>query len=302
MTGEAAQGRTAGAPVSRERLAADLRSLGLRPGQDLLIHSSLRRIGPIEGGAATLLDALLDVAGPRATLVVPAQTTLNSLTSRDFHAAVAGLDDHERARYIAAMPGFDPARTPSQAMGAFAEHLRLRPSAMRSRHPQASFAAIGPRARACTSVHDLDCHVGERSPVGWLYAADAAVLLLGVSFAACTAFHLAEYRLPWPPPVQVFHCFTAGEGGRFEHEFTAPALDDSDFARLGAALEAATSADVHQGRVGSGSGRLVPVRTAVDFAVSWLADHRGKSRPRKPLSDCPCWQPLPTMGPRTGGT
>jgi aminoglycoside 3-N-acetyltransferase len=283
VAGEATPGLPPGAPVSRDQLAADLRSLGLRRGQDLLINCSLRRIGPVEGGAAALLDALLDVAGPLATLVVPSQTTLNSLTSRDFHAAVAGLNEDERARFVAAMPGFDPAQTPSHGMGAFAEYLRRRPSAVRSRHPQASFAALGPRARACTSVHDLDCHLGDRSPLGWLYAADAAVLLLGVGYTACTAFHLAEYRLPWMPPVQVYHCFTAEEGRRVEREFTAVALDDSDFARLGAALEASSPAALRQRRVGSGIGRVVPLRTAVDFSVSWLAIHRRRLCPERPV-------------------
>jgi aminoglycoside 3-N-acetyltransferase len=281
VAGEATPGRPPGTPASREQLAADLRSLGLRRGQDILIHCSLRRIGPVKGGAATLLDALLDVTGPRTTLVVPAQTTLNSLTSREFRGAVAGLDEDERARYVAAMPGFDPARTPSHKMGAFAEYLRTRPAAVRSRHPQASFAALGPRARACMSVHDLDCHLGDRSPLGWLYAADAAVLLLGAGYTACTAFHLAEYRLPWAPPSQLYHCFTAGEAGenagesgRGTREFTAPALDDSDFARLGAALDAITPAISRQGRVGSGTGRVMPLPAAVDFGVSWLTIQR----------------------------
>jgi aminoglycoside 3-N-acetyltransferase len=269
----------------------------VRHGQDLLIHCSLRRVGAIEGGAATLLDALLDVAGPEATLVVPAYSTLNSLTSRDFHAAVAGLDQHERARFVAAMPGFDPAQMPSNGMGAFAEYLRTHPSALRSRHPQASFAAFGPQARACTAVHDLDCHLGDRSPLGWLYTADAAVLLLGVGYSVCTAFHLAEYRLPWLPPVQVYHCFTVEKGRRVEHEFTAVALDDSDFARLGTALEGITPAALRQGRVGSGTGRMVPLRAAVDFGVSWLTNNRRQSCPEKPLSHYPCSRPAITMVP-----
>jgi aminoglycoside 3-N-acetyltransferase len=270
VTGEAMPG----APLSRERLADDLRSLDLRRGGDLLVHCSLRRIGPLDGGAATLLDALRDVAGSRATLVAPAQTALNSLTSRDFHASVAGLDQDERERFIADMPGFDPVRTPSYGMGAFAEHLRTRPSAVRSRHPQASFAALGPRAQACTSIHDLDCHLGDRSPLGWLYAADADVLLLGVGYTACTAFHLAEYHLPVSPPVQVYHCFSAGESGRIEHQFTAPALDDSDFAQLGAALEAVVPTGLRQGRVGAATSRVVPLRAAVDFGVGWLTAQR----------------------------
>ena len=297
MTGEATPGRPPGDPVSREQLAADLRSLGLQPGQDLLIHCSLRRIGPVEGGAATLLDALLDVTGPQATLVVPAQTTLNSFTSREFHAAVAGLDEDEYARFVAAMPGFDPARTPSHGMGAFAEYLRTRPSAVRSRHPQASFAALGPQARPCTSVHDLDCHLGDRSPLGWLYAVDAAVLLLGVGYSVCTAFHLAEYHLPRPLPVQEYHCFTAEEGGRVERTFNAVALDDSDFAQLGAGLEAISPAALRQGRVGSGTGRVISLRAAVDFGVTWLTIHRRRPCPEKPLSSCPYSQPVLIMVP-----
>jgi aminoglycoside 3-N-acetyltransferase len=261
--------------------------LGLRSGQDLLIHCSLRQIGPVEGGAAALLDALLDVAGRRATLVVPTYTTLNSLTSRDFYAAVAGLDGNQRARFVSAMPGFDPARTPSHGMGAFAEYLRTRRSAVRSYHPQASFAALGRQARACMSIHDLDCHLGDRSPLGWLYAADAAVLLLGVGYSVCTAFHLAEYHLPGPLPVQEYHCFTAEEGGRVERTFTAVALDDRDFAQLGAGLEAISPAASHQGRVGSGTGRVVSLRAAVDFGVTWLTIHRRRPCPEKPLSRCP---------------
>jgi aminoglycoside 3-N-acetyltransferase len=297
VIGKATRGRRPSGPVSRELLAADLRCLGLRRDQDLLIHCSLRQIGPLEGGATTLLDALLDVAGPEATLVVPSQTTLNSLTSRTFHAAVAGLDEDERARFVAAMPGFDPVQTPSHGMGAFAEYVRTRPSAARSRHPQASFAALGPQARACMSVHDLDCHLGDRSPLGWLYAADAAVLLLGVGYTACTAFHLAEYRLPWTPPAQVYHCFTAEEGRRVEREFTAVTLDDSDFAQLGAALEAVIPTALHRGRVGSGTGRIVPLRAAVDFGVSWLTNHRRGSCPEKPSSHCSYSRPVLTMVP-----
>jgi aminoglycoside 3-N-acetyltransferase len=302
VTDEAAPGRPPGVQVSRGQLAADLRSLGLRRGGVLLVHCSLRRIGSVAGGPATLLGALREVAGRGATFVVPAQTTLNSFTSTAFRAAIAGLDDDERARYIAAMPGFDPARTPSHRMGAFAEYLRTRTSARRSRHPQASFAALGPRARACMSVHDLECHLGEKSPLGWLYAADAAILLLGVDYTACTAFHLAEYRLPWTPPDQVYHCFTVEEDRRVEREFTAAALDDSDFALLGAELEATGAASLRKRRVGSGTGRLLSLRAAVDFGVGWLTVHRSRPKyPDRPLSHCSYSAPVPTMVPSTDG-
>ncbi len=89
---------------------------------------------------------------------------------------------------------------PSQRMGVLAEYVRCAPGAVRSDHPQTSFAALGPRARQLTDGHDLTCHLGERSPVGGLYAADGQILLLGLGYEACTALHLAEYRLPVPPP------------------------------------------------------------------------------------------------------
>jgi len=268
--------------IGRDQLVTDLRSLGVRRGQDLLVHCSMRKVGPVDGGAAALLAALRAVAGPAATLVVPTETAQNSLTSRAFRAAIAGLDADQRAAYVAAMPGFDPARTPSAGMGAFAEHVRMRPAASRSSHPQASFAALGPRAGECTSVHDLNCHLGERSPLGWLYAADAAILLLGVGYAACTAFHLAEYRLPETRP-QTYHCFVAEDGRRVERTFTGIVLDDSVFGLLGQAMESAAClgrpSGLRRGRVGSAAARLVPLREAVDFAGSWLAQRRGHNVP-----------------------
>jgi aminoglycoside 3-N-acetyltransferase len=264
--------------IGCDQLIADLRSLGLCRGQDLLIHSSLRKVGPVDGGPATLLVALRAVAGPEATLVVPTETAQNSLTSRKFFAATTGFDADQLAAYVAAMPGFDPAATPSDGMGAFAEHVRTRPAAHRSNHPQVSFAALGPKAADCTSVHDLNCHLGERSPLGWLYAADAAILLLGVGYDACTAFHLAEYRLPSTRP-QTYHCFVAEGERRVERTFTGIVLDDSVFNLLGQAMEAAAShgrtRGLRQGRVGSAPARLIPLRTAVDFADSWLALRRG---------------------------
>jgi aminoglycoside 3-N-acetyltransferase len=266
-------------PLGRDQLAAELQSLGLRRGQDLLIHSSLRRVGAIDGGAATLLGAIRDAVGPAATLVVPAQTAWNSLTSRAFRAATAGLDPDAYARYVAAMPGFDPVSTPSARMGAFAEYIRTRPEARRSSHPQSSFAALGARAAGAMAVHDLDCHLGERSPLRWLYDADAAIALIGVGYAVCTAFHLAEYRLPREPPVRGYHCFTDSGGAREKCQFTDIDLDDSDFELLGAALDSAAWLNAgsvpRHGQVGLAECWLVPVRTAVDFACTWMNTHRG---------------------------
>ena len=262
----------------RAPIAADLRSLGLRRGQDLLIHCSLRRLGPVAGGAATLLAAIRDVVGPAATLVVPTHTTWNSLTSRTFLAATTGLDATARARHIAELPGFDLASTPSEGMGAFAEHIRTQPGARRSAHPQTSFAALGPRADAAMSRHDLDCHLGERSPLGWLYDVGAAIALIGVGYPACTAFHLAEYRLSGELPLRRYHCFVTSDGERRQYAFTDLDLVDDDFDLIGAALDDASWPDAadrpRRGRVAMADAIWLPMRGAVDFARSWMEQHR----------------------------
>ena len=201
-----------GGLADRRQLAADLGSLGLRARQDLLIHCSLRQVGPIDGGAATLLGAIEDVTGPKATLVVPAQTAGNSFSSRTFRAATACLEPDDYARFIAAMPGFDPVSTPSTGMGAFAEHVRTRPGARRSSHPQSSFAALGPRAAAAMAVHDLGCHLGGQSRLVAVRRQRGD--LLGVGYAAAPHF-------TWPNTACLVRCrrettaasrLTAGHG------------------------------------------------------------------------------------------
>jgi aminoglycoside 3-N-acetyltransferase len=254
-------------PASDARiLVAGLRALGVRPGQNLLVHCSLRKVRPAHGGAATVLAALRRAAGDSATIVVPAHTAGNSMSSPRFLAATAGLSATALADYVAAMPGFDPAVSPSAGMGRFAEYVRTSPGALRSSHPQTSFAALGPRAAECTSVHALHCHLGETSPLGWLYRTGAAVLLLGVGYAVCTAFHLAEYRLP-RLRLRSYRCFVIEDGMRRERAFQAVDCTDSDFEELGEVLD--REPFVHRGQVGAADCRLLPVRAAVDFAVTW---------------------------------
>lgn len=255
-----------------ERLAADLDALGVAAGSTVLVHCSMSAVGRVAGGPEALLGALLSILGTEGTLVVPAQTAGNSNTSPRYLAATAGLSPDEAAAFETTIPGFDPATSPVEGMGSLAERVRRQPGAVRSGHPQTSFAALGPRAAALTAVHDLDCHLGERSPLGALYAADAKILLLGVGYAVCTAFHLAEYRLPKPPELRPHRCYVRQDTGRIQLDFLAPHLDDSDFSRLG--LEVERTGFVRTGLIGAAPSRLLPMPPAVDLAVEWMIGHR----------------------------
>lgn len=271
-------------------LVAGLRAVGVRPGQDLLVHSSLRHVGPVRGGAADVLEALR-IATDGATIIVPTHTAANSLSSRAFLAATAGMSPAQRARYVAAMPGFDPGKTPSHGMGALAEYVRTLVEAKRSSHPQTSFAAFGPRAERCTARHELDCHLGESSPLGWLYQAGGAVLLIGVGYAACTALHLAEYRLPGCRR-RDYQCFTMADGVRRGREFTDADLIDSDFEAVGELID--REPFVRHGQVGAADCRLFPIKEIVDSAAACGPFRRH----RAPASPWP-WQGDPAEGSST---
>src|SRR5262245_18922652 len=58
------------APMAVDDLAGDLRRLGVEPGDVVMVHASLRAIGPVAGGADAVLDALEAVVGPEGTLLM----------------------------------------------------------------------------------------------------------------------------------------------------------------------------------------------------------------------------------------
>ncbi|WP_335935453.1 aminoglycoside N(3)-acetyltransferase [Streptomyces sp. PTD5-9] len=258
----------------RAGLAGQLSDLGVERGGILLVHASMRAVGPVSGGVRAAVGALRDALGGRGTLVVPSFTPENSDTSPQYLERASGLTDRERAELRARMPPFDPATTPAPSMGRLSEAVRLTGGALRSAHPQTSFTALGPLAREVVGGHLPDCHLGEDSPLARLHELRAQVLLLGTGFATCTAFHLGEYRMP-SPPRRRYRCVVRTGGRRRWWEYEDVALDDGDFAALGADFAGSDGgAAVRTGPVGSSTSRLFRLPDAVDFASRWLPAHR----------------------------
>jgi aminoglycoside 3-N-acetyltransferase len=254
--------------VFRSALADDLAGLGVSPGDTLLVHASLRSLGHVVGGATAVVGALLDAVGPGGTLVAPAYTPENRDPSR-WTDPVVPVELWPLIR--ASIPAFEPALTPSAGVGAIAERIRTWPGAVRSAHPQTSFAAIGPLAEKLMAGHAPESPLGGRSPLARLEGAGASALLLGVGYDRCTAFHLAEYRLP-DPPRRTHGCAVTTAGGREWITFDSVALDASDFLEVGAAFSA--NRTVPTGQVGAACAALVPIAMAVAFALDWFRAHR----------------------------
>lgn len=258
-------------PATTASLLDDLRALGLAGGMNLMVHSSLSRLGYVSGGAHAVVAALVEAVGPGGTLMMP---THSGDLSDPGGWSNPPVPEPWWDRLRAEMPPYDPALTPTRQMGAIVECFRHLAGVERSTHPTVSAAAAGPKAAFLIGGHELAHGLGESSPQARLYDLDGHILLLGVSHANNTSLHLAEYR--WAGPDAEYrtdHSPVMVEGRRRWTPYSNLEDDDSDFERLGDDFEV-TGSEV-SGSVGAGIGRLMRARDIVDFGTTWMQTNRG---------------------------
>ena len=168
--------------VSSSDLKAGLSKLGL--GKSLVIaHASLKAFGTIEGGADTMLNALLDsVRG----IIMPTFTYLTMLNP-EVGPPKNGITYGSETDLNKMAEAFHPGMPVDKMMGVLPEVLRKHPKAKRSMHPIQSFAGI--RADAILNVQTI---YNPLAPIGALADSDGWVLLLGVDHRVNTSIHYAE--------------------------------------------------------------------------------------------------------------
>ena len=155
--------------VTETDIRQGLECLGVRKGDSLLVHSSLRSFGHVAGGADTLIDALVNAVGSSGTVMMPT-LTFNVLKDCPVRFSVR--------------------HTPSSS-GKVTEVFRLRPEAVRSAHPVSSAAAIGEHAGYLTDGHlDTPCDVS--SPYYRMTELTGKVIFFGAPLGSNTIFHCAE--------------------------------------------------------------------------------------------------------------
>jgi aminoglycoside 3-N-acetyltransferase len=266
--------------VTRSRLAADLRRLGVRTGGITMVHTRMSAIGWVVGGSETVVRALLDALGPEGTLMAYV-----SWEEHVYHAA--DWPQEHRQAYLAEPPVFDVATAEAaREHGQIPERVRTWPGAARSAHPEASVVAVGARAEWLTGAHPQDDGYGAGSPFGRLVDAAGQVLLLGTPLETATLLHHAEAIARAEPKRRVTFRIPVAERGRVvERTFTdietssgafpyeELGLGEDEFAVIArAALDAGIGA---RGQVGAAKSHLFEARELTAFAVSWLEDRFG---------------------------
>lgn len=155
--------------LTGRQIISALNDAGVRRGDVLLVHSSMRAVGPVDGGADAMIDALMQAVGDEGTLLMPAFNYTRPPPA----------------------PHFDPLLTPG-ATGVLGERFRLRPGTLRSLHPAHSVCAAGPRAAEFLADHPLHGSFGVDSPIDRAAQAGGWVLLIGVSHTSSSTVHVGE--------------------------------------------------------------------------------------------------------------
>lgn len=162
--------------LTQIELENQLKDMGIKPGDSVLVHSALSKIGYINGGPITLINALLNCVGKNGNLLMPTSPN-NQL----------------QLNYIQNLEVFNVLETRSK-LGKITEVFRTMPNAVRSLHPTEPVSIIGPDAQWFTAEHHkAETPYNKLSPWYKLTEKKGKILYIGCTLAnAGTSLHCLE--------------------------------------------------------------------------------------------------------------
>lgn len=271
--------------VTAGRLAADLQALGVRPGQVVMLHASLRAVGWLVGGPDVVIQSLLALLGPDGTLMMYVSW---EEWERALVSGLAGKPLSWQEAYLTECPPFDAERSRAERRWSIlTEYLRTWPEARRSDHPTASVAAVGALAEWLTAGQSLNYGYGRHSPFAKLCQIGGQVLLLGAPFTAVTLLHHAEHIAPLPHKRVVHNTVPLLRDGRrqwitFEEFDTTVGIVEGQRAEDYFPLivnDFLGKGNGRSGKVGAAESYLLDAAGLVSSAVTWLGDRFGAAGP-----------------------
>ena len=261
-------------PNTVRTIVEDLKLLGVKEGDILLVHSSMSKIGWIAGGPIAVIQALMEVLTEEGALVMP---THSGDYSDPKNWSNPPVPEAWKNIIREEMPAFDPKITPTRGMGRIAETFRNFSGVLRSYHPHSSFAAWGKRAEEITNNHSLKNSLGEGSPLDNMYQLKTNIMLLGISHSNNTSLHFAEYMATYPNKKIVQQGGPVLDGATTKWaSWDDINLDAADFKQIGEDFEADRSyyLNFNVGKIGKAETRLVDQKILIDYAVEWMEKNR----------------------------
>lgn len=232
-------------------LATAFRKLSLPPGVPTMVHASLSAFGPVEGGAQTVVEAILEVF---PSVLMPAFTYKTMLvpdTGPPDNGLVYGTysDANRQALF------FDATMPVDRLIGMIPEMFRLHPQALRSTHPILSFSGVNaqPFIESQTIAEPL-------APFRLLLEQRAWVILMGVDHTVDTALHYAE-KLAGR---RQFVRWALTPGGVVECPGFPGCSDGFE------AIAPRLSFIVRKTRVGKAAIQAIPMLSLIQIAATWI--------------------------------
>ncbi|MGA8433046.1 MAG: AAC(3) family N-acetyltransferase [Candidatus Sulfotelmatobacter sp.] len=173
---------------SAGELADDFRNLGIRTGDTVMLHASVRAVGEVAGGPDAIHLALKSALTPDGTLMMYASCP------RYYDEVGRGSLTTAQEREIREkLPAFDPLTARSaRDNGALVEFLRTYPDSRVNPHV-ARFVFWGKQAEHLMSIQPWNYAFGSDSPLERFLLLDGKIVLLGSDHDAVTFLHYVEH-------------------------------------------------------------------------------------------------------------
>lgn len=161
--------------LTHERLIADLRKAGICPGDVIMVHSSLSKVGKVAGGAETVVQSLIEAISPGGTLLMPSYCSASKVVSDLKQGIVPDL------------------RKAKSETGLVTEVFRRWPGVHRSSHPFSPICAWGKKAKYIVRDHEVDPRIAHSdSPLARLRELGGKSIGIGVDIQFISIYHLVE--------------------------------------------------------------------------------------------------------------
>jgi aminoglycoside N3'-acetyltransferase len=255
-------------------LVDDLLALGVRNGDLLMVHASMRRVGGDARELVRAIDAALGGSG----------TWMMTLGALDEWGWVNDKPEDEREALLEGSPVFDALATPAEPdVGVLAEVFRTTPGTIVSDHPEGRFGARGALAEELLADVPWNDYYGPGSPLDRFVRRGGQVVRLGADVDTVTLLHWAESLAPISGKRRVRrHRLVVGDDGQplvrvvdtFDDSNGIADYEGIDEDEFGVILrDYLATGRAARGRVGGADAELIDGADLVEFAVEWIVTH-----------------------------